>query len=88
MPFHNIVLPRRSRRRGWPISNAHCPKATDEDVTVDGVAITNDVLLHYVPTIGLGELARNHIISDYICSRLYVAPSETDYGISVTLKRS
>jgi hypothetical protein len=23
-------------RRGWPIPNAHRPKAADEDVTVDG----------------------------------------------------
>src|ERR1700716_548283 len=52
------VLPRRSRR-GWPIPNAHRPKAADEDVTVDGVAVTNDVSRRYFPTIGLGELARN-----------------------------
>jgi hypothetical protein len=47
LPFTIPVLPRRSRR-GWPIANAHRPKAADEDVTVDGF-----------PTIGLGELARN-----------------------------
>src|SRR6478672_3305257 len=41
-PFTISVLPRRSRR-GWPIPNAHRPKAADEDVTVDGVAVTNDV---------------------------------------------
>src|SRR5258706_6137116 len=41
-PFAISVLPGRSRR-GWPIPNAHCPKAADEDVTVDGVAVTNDV---------------------------------------------
>src|SRR5258708_37568007 len=41
-PFAISVLPRRSRR-GWPIPNAHRPKAADEDVTVDGVAVTNDV---------------------------------------------
>jgi len=40
-PFHNTVLPRRSRR-GRPIPNAHRPKA-DEDVTVDGIAVTDDV---------------------------------------------
>src|ERR1700681_482551 len=57
-PFTVSVLPRRSRR-GWPIPNAHRPKAADEDVTVDGVAVTNDVLRRYFPTIGLGELARN-----------------------------
>src|ERR1700694_1214605 len=34
-------------------------KAADEDVTVDGVAVTNDVSRRYFPTIGLGELARN-----------------------------
>jgi hypothetical protein len=32
-PFTISVLPRRLRR-GWPISNAHRPKAADEDVTV------------------------------------------------------
>src|SRR5258706_13948913 len=54
-PFTMSVLPRRSRR-GWPIPNAHRPKATDEDVTVDRVAVTNDVSRRYFPTIGLGEL--------------------------------
>src|SRR3984893_16986036 len=57
-PFAISVLPRRSRR-GWPIPNGHCPKAADEDVTVDGVAVTNDESRRYFPTIGLGELARN-----------------------------
>src|SRR5258706_8307229 len=57
-PFTIPVLPRRSRG-GWPIPNAHRPKAADEDVTVDGVAVTNDVSRRYFPTIGLGELARN-----------------------------
>jgi hypothetical protein len=41
-PFTISILPRRSRC-GWPIPNAHRPKAADEDVTVDGVAVTNDV---------------------------------------------
>src|SRR5258707_6478026 len=57
-PFTIPVLPRRSRR-GWPIPNAHRPKAADEDVTVDGVAVTDNVSRCYFPTIGLGELARN-----------------------------
>src|SRR5258708_1460197 len=57
-PFAISVLPRRSRR-GWPIPNAHRPKATDEDVTVDRVAVTNDVSRRYFPTIGLGELVRD-----------------------------
>src|SRR6202140_1836312 len=57
-PFTISVLPRRSRR-GWPIPNAHRPKAADEDVTVDSVAVTDDVSRFYFPTIGLGELARN-----------------------------
>jgi hypothetical protein len=48
-PFTISVLPRRSRR-GWPIPNAHRPKAADEDVTVDGVAVTNDVSRRYFPT--------------------------------------
>src|SRR5258705_8698729 len=57
-PFTIPVLPRRSRR-GRPIPNAHRPKAADEDVTVDGVAVTDDVSRRHVPAIGLGELARN-----------------------------
>src|SRR6201993_1295566 len=56
--FTISVLPRRSRR-GWPIPNAHRPKAAGEDVTVDGVAVTNDVSRRYFPTIRLGELGRN-----------------------------
>src|SRR5258705_5838400 len=47
-PFTISVLPRRSRR-GWSIPNAHRPKAADEDVTVDGVAVTNDVSRRYFP---------------------------------------
>src|SRR6202171_3473825 len=57
-PFTIPVLPRRSRR-GGPIPNAHRPKAADEDVTVDGVAVTDDVSRRHFPAIGLGELARN-----------------------------
>ena len=49
-PFTIPVLPRRSRG-GWPIPNAHRPKAADEDVTVDGVAVTDDVSRFYFPTI-------------------------------------
>src|ERR1700687_6358298 len=36
-PFTIPVLPRRSRG-GWPIPNAHRPKAAGEDVSVDGGA--------------------------------------------------
>ena len=57
-PFTISILPRRSRC-GWPIPNAHRPKAADKDVTVDGIAVTNDILRRYFPTIGLGELVRN-----------------------------
>src|SRR3979409_1493633 len=57
-PFTISVLPRRWRG-GWPIPNAHRPKAADEDVTVDGVAVTNDVSRRYFPTIGFRELMRN-----------------------------
>src|SRR6202049_857147 len=55
-PFAISVLPRRSRG-GWPIPNAYSSKSSDEDVAVDGVAVTNDVSQRYFPTIGLGELA-------------------------------
>src|SRR5882672_1784518 len=57
-PFTISVLPRRSRR-GWPIPNTHRPKAADEDVAVDRVAVTNDVSRRYFPATGLGELVRN-----------------------------
>src|ERR1700759_2662765 len=57
-PFTISVLPRRSRR-GWPIPDAHRPKAADEDVAVDSIAVTDDVSRRYFPTTGLGELARN-----------------------------
>src|ERR1700739_411259 len=56
-PFTTSVLPRRSRR-GWPIPNAHRPKAADEDVTVDLVAVTKDVSRRYFPTTGLPPLGR------------------------------
>jgi hypothetical protein len=39
-----------------PIPNAHRPKAADNDVTVDGVAVTDDVSRRRFPTMGLGEL--------------------------------
>src|SRR6202021_2317295 len=64
-PFTISILPRRSRR-GWPIPNAHRPKAADEDVTVDSVAVTNVVSRRYFPTIGLGELVRNPF-SRWVC---------------------
>src|SRR4029077_8781415 len=57
-PFTIPVLPRRSRR-GWPIPNAPRPKPADEDVTVDGVAVTDDVSRRDFPTLGIGELVRN-----------------------------
>ena len=55
-PFQQYPFCQGEARRGWPIPNAHRPKAADEDVTVDGVAVTNDVTRRYFPTIGLGEL--------------------------------
>ena len=39
--------------------NAHRPKAADEPVTVDGVAVTDDVSRRHFPATGLGELVRN-----------------------------
>src|ERR1700722_12677728 len=53
-PLTIPILPWRSRR-GWPIPNAHRPKAADEDVAVDRVAVTNDVSRRYFPAIGLSE---------------------------------
>src|SRR3984893_13127112 len=57
-PFHN-TRSATAIAPPWPIPNAHRPKAADEDVTVDGVAVTNDVSRRYFPAIGLGELVRN-----------------------------
>ena len=55
-PFRISVLPWRSRR-SRPVTNAHRSKAADENVAVDGVAVTNDVSRCCCPTIGLRELA-------------------------------
>src|SRR5260221_4493693 len=63
-PFTISVLPRRSRR-GWPIPNAHRPKAADKDVAVDGVALTNDVSRRYFPTIGLVNWCEIHSAVGY-----------------------
>jgi len=57
-PFTISILPRRPRR-GWPIPNAHRPKAADEDLGVDRVAVTNNVSRRHFPTVSLGELVRN-----------------------------
>jgi hypothetical protein len=45
--------------RGRPVTNAHRPKATDERITVDGIAVTDQVSRCCFPTIGFGELARD-----------------------------
>src|SRR6476660_8808061 len=57
-PFHNI---RSATAIAARLADPEChrPKAADADVTVDGVAVTNDVSRRYFPTIGLGELVRN-----------------------------
>src|SRR5712692_3478006 len=55
-PFGISVLPRRSRR-SRPVTNAHRPKAANENITVDSVAVTDDVLRCCLPTIGLHQLA-------------------------------
>src|SRR5258708_424737 len=55
-PFHNI---RSATAIAARLAYPECSLAADEDVTVDGVAVTNDVSRRYFPTIGLGELARN-----------------------------
>ena len=54
--FRISVLPWRSRAVR-PVTNAHRMKATDEDVAVNGVAVTDDVPWRCGPTIGLCELA-------------------------------
>ena len=55
-PFGISVLPWRSRR-SRPVTNAHRPKTADENVTVDSVAVTHDVLRGFFPTVGLRQLA-------------------------------
>jgi hypothetical protein len=57
-PFHNI---RSATAIAARLADPECssPKAADEDVSVDGVAATNNLLRRYFPTIGLGELERN-----------------------------
>src|ERR1700733_3259828 len=54
-PFRISVLPWRSRC-SRPVTNAHRLKAADENVTVDGVAVTDEVSWCCCPTIGLREL--------------------------------
>ena len=41
-PLTIAILPWRPRR-DWPIPNAHCPKASDEDVAVNTVPIASEV---------------------------------------------
>src|SRR5258705_12879584 len=57
-PLHNI---RSATAIAARLADPECsrPKAADEDVTGDGVAVTIDVSRRYFPTIGLGELVRN-----------------------------
>ena len=55
-PFRIPVLPWRPRRYR-PVTNAHRLKTADENVTVDGVAVTDDVSRCCCPTVGLRELA-------------------------------
>ena len=53
--FRISVLPWRSGR-SRPITDAHRLKAADENVAVNGIAITDDVSWCCCPTICLGEL--------------------------------
>jgi hypothetical protein len=55
-PLTIAILPWRSRR-GWPIPNAHCPKTPDEDITVDAIAIANEIAWPLLPAISLRQLA-------------------------------
>src|SRR5271166_6426057 len=54
--FRISVLPWRSRC-SRPVTNAHRTKATNEDVAVNSVAVTDDVSRRCSPTVGLCELA-------------------------------
>ena len=55
-PFTIPVLPRRSRG-GWPIPNAHRPKTSDEDITVDAIAIANEIAWPLLPATSFRQLA-------------------------------
>ena len=57
MTPHRKQLLRARPRRCRLITNAHRLKTADENVTVDGVAVTDDVSGWCCPTVGLGELA-------------------------------
>jgi len=57
-PFSIAILPWRTYRRR-PVTNAHRLKAADEHITVDGIAVADQVLRCCLPTTGLGELARD-----------------------------
>ena len=63
-PFRISVLPRRSRR-GRPVTNAHRPKATNENIAINSVAVADHVLRRSCPPIGLCELTR-----DSFCRRM------------------
>ena len=55
-PLTIAILPGRSRR-GWPIPNAHRPKTSDENITVDAVAIANEIAWPLLPATSFRQLA-------------------------------
>src|SRR3954447_16281822 len=54
--FSVTVLPRRSRRCR-SVANAHRANASGECLSVDAVAITNEVIRHRFPPAGLADLS-------------------------------
>ena len=53
--FGIIVLPWRARR-GRPVANTHRSNAPGICLAIDMVAITNQILWHFLPSVGLADL--------------------------------
>src|ERR1700732_551402 len=52
------ILPWRAWR-SWPVTNAHGTKPPGENLAIDRVAITDDVLRRPFPAAGFGDLPGN-----------------------------
>ena len=57
-PFRMSILPWRAWR-SWPVTNAHGTKPPGENLAIDRVAITDDVLRRPFPAAGFGDLPGN-----------------------------
>ena len=57
-PFRMSILPWRAWC-SWPVTNAHGTKPPGENLAIDRVAITDDVLRCPFPAAGFGDLPGN-----------------------------